>query len=81
MYVVYLILCEDGSIYTGVALDVERRFLEHKEGKGGRYTRSHRVVKILYTERHESKGGALRREAEIKNWRRKKKLELARKGS
>ena len=67
-------------MYTGIALDAERRFLEHKEGKGGRYTRSHRAVKILYTESHASKGAALKREIQIKSWPRKKKLELVKLG-
>ena len=40
MYFVYLIKCKDGTIYTGITTDVKRRFVEHKEGKGGHYTRS-----------------------------------------
>jgi hypothetical protein len=51
MYFVYIVQCTDGSLYTGITTDVERRFLEHQEGKGGHYTRSHRVKKIVYTEK------------------------------
>jgi len=75
-YFVYMIQCDDGSLYTGITTDIERRFSEHKNGKGGHYTASHRARKILYTEKHGTKGGALKREAEIKRWRRKKKMEL-----
>ncbi|PIR42109.1 MAG: hypothetical protein COV30_00200 [Candidatus Yanofskybacteria bacterium CG10_big_fil_rev_8_21_14_0_10_37_15] len=76
MYFVYLIQCGDGTFYTGIAKDVERRFLEHKAGKGARYTRARRVVKILHTEKFNDKSQALRREAQIKGWRREKKLNL-----
>lgn len=76
MYYVYLLLCADGSIYTGITNDVKKRFAEHKAKKGGRYTRSHGAKKILYTEAHGTKGAALKREMEIKKWRREKKLQL-----
>ena len=76
MYFVYLIQCGDGTFYTGIAKDVERRFLEHKAGKGARYTRARKVVKVLYTEEYISKSQALKREAQIKGWRREKKLNL-----
>ena len=51
MYFVYLIKCKDGTIYTGITTDVKRRFVEHKEGKGGHYTRSRGVAKLLYMEK------------------------------
>lgn len=76
MYYVYLIECEDKSIYTGIAKDVEKRFLEHKNKMGGHYTRAHKVKKILYTEQLENRSEALKREAEIKSWHREKKLAL-----
>ena len=77
MYFLYLIQCFDGSIYTGITNDLERRFGEHKNKKGGHYTASHKVEKIIYTEQFPTKSEALKREAEIKSWRREKKLELA----
>ena len=77
MYSVYLIQCEDRSIYTGITTDVSRRFLEHKNKKGGHYTSSHIVEKIIYTEQCKTKSAALIREAEIKSWNREKKLKLA----
>ncbi len=76
MYFVYLLRCGDSSIYTGITTDVERRFLEHKNGIGGHYTRSKEVLEILYTETHPDRSSALRREAQIKGWTRKKKLDL-----
>jgi putative endonuclease len=78
MYFVYILLCDDGSLYTGITTDVERRFVEHKSKNGGRYTRSRGVTKIVYTEQHKNRSAALKREAEIKKWRREQKMELAR---
>jgi putative endonuclease len=76
-YWVYLLLCADDSIYTGITTDVVRRLKEHKEGKGGAYTRSHGAVRMIHVEMKRGKGSALRREAEIKKWTRAKKLEYA----
>lgn len=76
MYYVYLIQCEDKSIYTGITTDIERRFLEHKNKKGGHYTSTHQVEKILYTEKYQTQSEALKREQQIKSWRREKKLDL-----
>jgi len=76
MYFVYLIECSDGSIYTGITTDVDRRFLEHQKGSGGHYTRSKGVSRILYTESHTNKSSALKREFEIKGWTRAKKLRM-----
>ena len=78
-YFIYLLECNDGSIYTGITNDVERRFSEHRRGQGGRYTRARKAVKLLHTEIHPDRSSALKREAEIKRWNRKKKLTLAKK--
>lgn len=75
----YLIKCKDGSLYTGITTDVARRFLEHKNGKGGRYTRAKGVVKIVYTEKHKNRSAALKREILIKSWRKDQKLGLIKK--
>lgn len=75
-YFVYLIECEDKSIYTGITTDVTRRFNEHKNGKGGHYTSSRRAVKVLYTEQFRTRSKALKREFEIKSWTHEKKLSL-----
>ena len=76
MYFVYLLKCKDGSIYTGITTDVRRRFLEHKNGKGGNYTRSRGVLKLIYIEKKKNRSSAQKREAEIKGLRREEKLRL-----
>jgi putative endonuclease len=77
-YFVYLLECADKTIYTGITTDLLRRLAEHKHGVGSHYTRAHGAKKMLYSERHATRGAALRREAEIKRWTREKKLTLAR---
>jgi len=79
MYFVYLIQCNDNSIYTGITTDLKRRFRQHKNKKGGAYTQTHKVAKIVYTEKFLSRSEALKREVEIKGWRRDKKLALVKK--
>ena len=74
MWFVYILLCTDGSLYTGISDDPDKRLTEHRHGKGGRYTRSHQPVKIIYREKYENKGEALKREYEIKSWTREKKI-------
>ncbi|MBI3459282.1 GIY-YIG nuclease family protein [Candidatus Azambacteria bacterium] len=76
MYFVYLLQCQNGSIYTGITTDVDRRFLEHQKGEGGHYTRAMGVEKILYTEKFKNRSLATKRELEIKTWPREKKLKL-----
>lgn len=76
MYFVYIIECRDGSLYTGITKDVLRRFKEHTEGKGGRYTRAKKVKKLLYSEKQKDRSSALKREAAIKRLPKNKKLEL-----
>ena len=73
---VYILECADGSLYTGVTTDVERRFEEHRSGEGAKYTQVHKAKKILYTEEHATRSEAGKRETEIKSWHRDKKLEL-----
>ena len=76
MWFVYIILCEDKSLYTGISNNLIKRFKDHKEGRGGKYTRSHKPIKILYSEKKKSKSGALKREIEIKKMQKKDKLIL-----
>ena len=76
MWYVYIILCEDGSLYTGFSPNPQERFEDHKNGKGGRYTRSHKPAKLLYSEQFESKSAALKRESQIKSWSRQKKIDI-----
>ena len=76
MYYVYILLCSDKSLYTGITTDVKRRFTKHKAGKGGHYTASRKVVKIVHTEKHPDRSSASKREAEIKRLTRDEKLKL-----
>lgn len=76
MWSVYVLLCEDKSLYTGISNNLDKRFSEHKSGKGGRYTRSHKPVKLIYQEKLSTHSEALKREAEIKSWSRNKKIKI-----
>ena len=63
---VYLIECQDGSLYTGVAVDVGKRYAEHAAGKGARYTRSHPPARLLARFEHPDRSSALKAEYAIK---------------
>lgn len=76
MWFVYILLCEDGSLYTGSSNNPQQRFSDHKTGKGGSYTRSHKAVKIIYLEKFQTKPDALKREFQIKSWDREKKIRI-----
>lgn len=74
---VYIIEACDGSLYTGISTDVERRFAEHADpAKGARYFRGRSPKRVVYTEQQPDRSHALRREAEIKKLKRELKLEL-----
>lgn len=76
MWYVYILLCKDKSLYTGISNNPEKRFIDHKNGKGGRYTRSHKPSKIIHFEKYQNKSDALKRENEIKSWSRKNKIKI-----
>ena len=73
----YIVECNDGSLYTGITNDIIKRIRKHNEGKGARYTRTHRPVTLVYYETCENRSAALIREAEIKSWPTHKKRDLA----
>ncbi len=73
---VYLLRCSDGSLYTGIATDVERRCAEHNAGTGAKYTRSRRPVEVVYREPCADKSSALRREIAVKRLYRREKVAL-----
>ena len=74
---VYMLYCGDGSLYTGVTTDLDRRLQEHNEGPlGAKYTRARRPVTIAWHEECESRSSAVIREAEIKKMNREQKLRL-----
>jgi putative endonuclease len=76
MYFIYILLCRDGTFYTGSTNDVDKRFKDHLEGKGARYTKGHKPEKIVYQEGFPTKSEALKREAELKKWPKAKKETL-----
>jgi predicted GIY-YIG superfamily endonuclease len=73
---VYIVRCSDNSLYTGIAIDVEARVTQHNKGKGAKYTRSRSPVELVYTERLNQKGDALRREIVIKKLSSQQKCKL-----
>ncbi len=75
---VYLLRCADGSLYTGIAKDVNRRSRQHNAGTASRNTRCRRPVEVVYREMHPSRGSALKREAAIKALTRRQKESLIR---
>lgn len=76
MNCVYILRCADGSLYTGWTNDLDRRVAMHKAGRGGKYTRAHLPVALVYYEVHPTRKDAMRREWQIKHLPREKKLEL-----
>jgi len=78
---VYIILCSDNSLYTGITIDPERRFRQHAKGEGAKYFRGRRPVRIVYSEGGHTRSSAARREAEIKSISREGKLLLCFQGA
>ena len=79
-WIVYVLRCRDGSLYTGMTNDLPRRLAAHRAGRGSAYTRSRRPVRLAYREGQPDRGAALRREAAIKRLTRAQKLALVRLG-
>ncbi len=73
-WVVYILRCGDGSLYTGVTTDLQARMRMHRSGKGSAYVRQRRVGRIVHTERYRTRSRAQQREWEIKHWTRQVKL-------
>lgn len=66
---VYLLECRDGSLYTGIAVDVEKRFAAHRAGTGARYTRAHPPLRVIGTRACVDRPQALRLEYALKRLR------------
>lgn len=77
---VYLVRCENGALYTGIATDVSRRFAEHQHGesRGAKYLRGKRPLRLVYERAIGSRGLAMRVEAEIKKLPKERKEQLIR---
>ena len=76
IWYLYILRCRDGSLYTGITTDVEKRLEAHRCGKGAKYTRGRGPLKLVYRERCGDHSQALKRELEIKALPREAKLAL-----
>ena len=76
-WIVYMLRCSDGSLYTGITTDLKRRVDEHNSGEGAKYTSSRIPVSPVYVELGHDQSSALSREAEIKSLSKEKKESLA----
>ena len=77
----YLLRCGDGTLYTGIALDAQKRLLVHQRGKGAKYTRGRQPLELVYTEVCKDHSQALKREWQIKQLSRAEKEKLIKKES
>ena len=73
---VYMILCSDASLYTGITTDVSRRYHQHAHAKGAKYFRGRQPVSLLYVEKGHDRSSASRREMSIKQMNKKDKMSL-----
>lgn len=72
----YILRCKEGTLYTGITTDPERRLEEHNSGKGAKYTRGRGPVEMVYREMCPDHSTALKRELEIKGLTRQEKEKL-----
>lgn len=72
----YILRCNDGSLYTGITVDVEARFAQHCNGTGAKYTRGRGPLKLVYVEECLDHSHALKREYQVKALRKEEKLKL-----
>lgn len=80
-WVVYIIECGDGTLYTGITTNLERRMAEHRSGKGAKYTKGRLPLTFIYTEILPTRSAASKREAAIKALDKKAKYALAAHGA
>lgn len=75
-WLTYIVQCRNGSFYTGITNDLQKRLAKHNAGEGPSWTRMRRPVQLVFAEQHQDKSSARKREIEIKGWRREKKMAL-----
>lgn len=73
---VYIVNCRDNTLYTGMTAALAKRLQAHNSGKGAKYTRGRRPVRLVYYEPCDSRGEALRRESQLKRLKRDEKVKL-----
>jgi putative endonuclease len=78
---VYMLRCGDGTLYSGITNDLDKRFAAHESGRGARYTRGRGPLRLVYREEVKDKSAALKREHALKRLPRARKLALVRKGA
>ncbi|MBP6856698.1 MAG: GIY-YIG nuclease family protein [Candidatus Pacebacteria bacterium] len=77
MYFLYILKCKDGTLYTGITTDINRRVNEHNSSsKGAKYTRVRRPVALVYSKKFKNRSTSSKAEARIKSMSRSEKLEL-----
>ena len=76
-YFVYILKCNDKTLYTGITTDIERRLKEHQNKTGSHYTTARGADKIIYTEEHPDRSAASKRELQIKKLTRTEKIKLS----
>lgn len=76
MWYLYILRCRDGSLYTGITTDVEKRFEAHQAGRGAKYTRGRGPLELVYRETCGDHSAALKRELEMKKLPRERKQSL-----
>ena len=76
LWYVYILRCGDGTLYTGITDDVEKRLAAHRSGHGAKYTRGRGPLTLLYTEAQPDRAAASRREYAVKSLPRREKLRL-----
>lgn len=76
MWFVYILLCRDNSLYTGITNNLDKRMAAHWRGAASAYTTSHKPIRLVYTEGLPTKSEALKRELQIKKLPRNEKVKL-----
>ncbi|MFA5128231.1 MAG: GIY-YIG nuclease family protein [Patescibacteria group bacterium] len=77
MYYLYILECQDKTLYTGITVDLARRLREHNSSKlGAKYTRARRPVKLVYSKKFRNRSLASKAESEVKKLSRAEKLKL-----
>ena len=73
---VYILECNDNSLYTGITNNLDKRITAHNSGKGAKYTKTRAPVRLVYKESYKTRKESLKREIEIKRLKRIEKLAL-----
>lgn len=75
-FYVYILLCFDGSLYTGYTQNIDERTKQHQNGKGAKYTKAHKPQRLAYVEYFDSRTEAMKRERQIKKLSHQQKLDI-----